>query len=183
MVVWPAAGLVMAGVRRSSRGRSRGGCSQPVEVPQWSRGGQAGFLSVAAAKSLFPGFVTVDGIRGRAPSPFPRCVGGGLPLPSPALSETLQAQINTLNLIILNAVQTCSKKIDESNGLQQQNNTQITSASASDTNAPHQHMNPDAVQLQQLQTEEQPSEHPQVHALEPQQKDDQVVDQQQHQDF
>ncbi|CAN6372135.1 unnamed protein product [Urochloa humidicola] len=100
-----------------------------------------------------------------------------------ALSETLQAQINALNLIILNAVQTCSKKIDETNGLHQQSNTQITNASASHTNAPHQHKNPDMVQLQQLQTQEQQSEHPQVHALEPQQKDDQVMDQQQHQDF
>ncbi|CAO2147208.1 unnamed protein product [Urochloa humidicola] len=101
-----------------------------------------------------------------------------------ALSETLQAQINTLNLIILNAVQTCSKKIDETNGLHQQNNKQITNASAAHTNALHQHMNPDMVELQQLQTQEKPSEHPHVHALdEPQQKDDQVMDQQQHQDF
>ena len=60
-----------------------------------------------------------------------------------ALSETLQAQIQALNYIKLNAVQTKSKNIDETNvwdahGLLQQNSTQITNGSGSPMNDQHQ---------------------------------------------
>ena len=59
------------------------------------------------------------------------------------LSETLQAQIQALNYIKLNAVQTNSKNIDETNvwdahGLLQQNSTQITNGSGSPMNDQHQ---------------------------------------------
>ena len=58
------------------------------------------------------------------------------------LSETLQAQIQALNYIKLNAVQTNSKNIDETNvwyahGLLQQKNTQITNGSGSPMNDQH----------------------------------------------
>ena len=60
-----------------------------------------------------------------------------------ALSETLQAQIQALNYIKLNAMQTKSKNIDETNvwdaqGLLQQKSTQITSGSGSPMNNQHQ---------------------------------------------
>ena len=60
-----------------------------------------------------------------------------------ALSETLQSQIQALNYIKLNAVQTNSKNIDETNvwdahGLLQQNSTQITNGSGSPMNDQHQ---------------------------------------------
>ena len=59
------------------------------------------------------------------------------------LSETLQAQIQALNYIKLNAVQMNSKNIDETNvwdahGLLQQNSTQITNGSGSPMNDQHQ---------------------------------------------
>ena len=59
-----------------------------------------------------------------------------------ALSETLKAQIQALNYIKLNAVQTNSKNIDETNvwdahGLLQQNSTQITNRSGSPMNNQH----------------------------------------------
>ena len=59
------------------------------------------------------------------------------------LSETLQAQIQALNYIKLNTVQTNSKNIDETNvsdahGLLQQNSTQITNGSGSPMNDQHQ---------------------------------------------
>ena len=60
-----------------------------------------------------------------------------------ALSETLQAQIQALNYIKLNAVQMNSKNIDETNvwdahGLHQQKSTQITNGSGSPMNDQHQ---------------------------------------------
>ena len=60
-----------------------------------------------------------------------------------ALSETLQAQIQALNYIKLNAVQMNSKNIDETNvwdahGLLQHKSTQMTSGSGSPTNDQHQ---------------------------------------------
>ena len=73
-----------------------------------------------------------------------------------ALSETLQAQIQALNYIKLNAVQTNSKNIDETNvwdahGLHQQKSTQITNGSGSPTNDQHQKMSPaHTVPLNQL---------------------------------
>ena len=59
------------------------------------------------------------------------------------LSETLQAQIQALNYIKLNAVQTNSKNIDETNVwdahlLLHQNNTQIIDGSGSPMNDQHQ---------------------------------------------
>ena len=59
------------------------------------------------------------------------------------LSETLQAQIQALNYIKLNAVQTNSKNIYETNvwdaqGLLQQKSTEITSGSGSPMNNQHQ---------------------------------------------
>ena len=59
------------------------------------------------------------------------------------LSETLQAQIQALNFIKLNALQTKSKNIDETNvwdahGLLQQKSTQITNGSGSPMNDQHQ---------------------------------------------
>ena len=59
------------------------------------------------------------------------------------LSETLQAQIQALNYIKLNAVQTNSKSIDETNVLDahvllQQTSTETTSGSGSPTNDQHQ---------------------------------------------
>ncbi|CAN6228926.1 unnamed protein product, partial [Urochloa humidicola] len=115
MVVWPAAGLVMAGVRRSSRGRepellrpelarpelaqpelapvagaeedgrsrrrSRSGAEEDRRAPSVRRRPDHCSLrprrrDPAAARSLFPGFIPIDGIRRRAPSPLPRCGGG-----------------------------------------------------------------------------------------------------------
>ena len=63
------------------------------------------------------------------------------------LTETLQAQIQALNYIKLNAVQTNSKNIDETNvwdchGLLQQKSTQITNGSGSPMNDQHQKMSP-----------------------------------------
>jgi len=60
-----------------------------------------------------------------------------------ALSETLQTQIQALNYIKLNAVQTNSKSIDETNVLDahvllQQTSTETTSGSGSPTNDQHQ---------------------------------------------
>ena len=60
-----------------------------------------------------------------------------------ALSETLQARIQALNYIKLNAVQMNSKNIDETNvwdahGLLQQNSTQITNGGGSPMNDQHQ---------------------------------------------
>ena len=60
-----------------------------------------------------------------------------------ALSETLQAQIQALNYIKLNAVQTNSKNIDETNvwdahGLLQQYSTPIADGSGSPMNYLHQ---------------------------------------------
>ena len=59
------------------------------------------------------------------------------------LSETLQAQIQALNYIKLNAVQTNFENIDETHvwdahGLLQQNSTQITNGSGSPMNDQHQ---------------------------------------------
>ena len=59
-----------------------------------------------------------------------------------ALSETLQAQIQALNYIKLNAVQMNSKNIDETNvwdahGSLQQKSTQITNGSGSPMNDQH----------------------------------------------
>ena len=63
------------------------------------------------------------------------------------LSETLQAQVQALNYIKLNAVQMNSKNIDETNvwdchGLLQQKSTQITNGSGSPMNDQHQKMSP-----------------------------------------
>ena len=56
--------------------------------------------------------------------------------------KTLQAQIQALNYIKLNALQTKSKNIDETNvwdahGLHQQKSTQITNGSGSPMNDQH----------------------------------------------
>ena len=84
-----------------------------------------------------------------------------------ALTETLQAQIQALNYIKLNAVQMNSKSIDETNvwdadGLLQQKITQTTSGSGSPTNDQHQYISPThMVPLHQLHVQDQPSEYQQ----------------------
>jgi hypothetical protein len=89
-----------------------------------------------------------------------------------AVSETLQAQIQALNFINLNAVQMNTKNIDETtvrgaHGLHKHNSTQITDGSGSPMNDLHQEMSPHMVQLYQLQMQEQPSEHQQSQAQQP----------------
>ena len=75
--------------------------------------------------------------------PFSSSINVALIVLHAALSETLQAQIQALNYIKLNAVQMNSKNIDETNvwdalGLLQQNSTQITNGSGSPMNDQHQ---------------------------------------------
>ena len=74
--------------------------------------------------------------------PFSSSINVALIVLHAALSETLQAQIQALNYIKLNAVQTKSKNIDETNvwdahGLLQQKSTQITNRSGSPMNNQH----------------------------------------------
>ena len=75
--------------------------------------------------------------------PFSSSINVALIVLHAALSETLQAQIQALNYIKLNAVQTNSKNIYETNvwdaqGLLQQKSTEITSGSGSPMNNQHQ---------------------------------------------
>ena len=75
--------------------------------------------------------------------PFSSSINVALIVLHAALSETLQAQIQALNYIKLNAVQMNSKNIDETNvwdahGLLQQKSTQITNESGSPMNDQHQ---------------------------------------------